>query len=93
MVKHHDFYVMVDFYTKYDQQFQFYRKSSTSAIFSPPSKTRRCFTQNKKEEVRLYYSTNGNFSETTKVFVINESTLGGNDQTSPSIGYKTFKQI
>ena len=48
MEKYHDFYVMVDFYTKYNQQFEFYSKSSTSVIFSPPSKTRRRFTQNKK---------------------------------------------
>ena len=74
MAKYHDFYVMVDFYTKYDQQFEFYCKSSTSAIFSPPSKTRRRFTQN-KEEVRLHYSISGNFAETAKVFGINEPTV------------------
>ena len=51
---------MVDFYTTYDQQFEFYCKSSTSAIFSPSSKARKRFTQNKKE-VRLHYSMNGNF--------------------------------
>ena len=67
----------VDFYTKYDQQFEFYCKSSTSVIFSPPSKTQRRFTQNKGEEVCLHCSINGNFAETAKVFGINESTVRG----------------
>ena len=82
MAKYHDFYVMVDFYAKFDQQFEFYCKSSTSAIFSPPSKTRRRFTQNKKE-VRLHYSINGNFAETAKVFGIIESTVRGMIKARP----------
>ena len=76
MAKYHDFYVVVDFYTKYAQQFEFYCKSSTSAIFSPPRKTRRRFIQNKKE-VRLHDSINGNFADATKVFGINETTVQG----------------
>ena len=65
---------MVDFYRKYDQQFEFYCKSSTSAIISPSRKSRKHFTQNTKE-VRLHYSINGNFVETAKVFGINKSTV------------------
>ena len=55
MAKYHGFYVMVDFYTKYDQKLNFCRKSSTSAVLSPPSKTRRRYNQKKMEEVRLHY--------------------------------------
>ena len=73
---------MVDFYTKYDQQFEFYSKSSTSVIISLSSKTRKPFTQNKKE-VRLYYSINENFAETAKVFGINESTVRGMIKARP----------
>ena len=83
MAEHYDFYVMVDFYTKYDQQFKSYDRSSTSAIFSPPSKTWRRFIQNKKEEVLLHYSVNGNFAETAKVFGINESTVRGMIKARP----------
>ena len=46
------FYAMIDFFKKYDQEFEYYCKSSTLAILSPPSKTPRRFTQNKKEEGR-----------------------------------------
>ena len=73
---------MVNFCTKYDQQFKFYCKSSTSAIFIPSSKTRKRFIQNKKE-VRLHYSVNGNFAETPKVFGINESTVRGMIKACP----------
>ena len=73
---------MIVFYTKYDQQFEFYCKSSTSAIFSPPSKTRRRFTENKKE-VSLHYSINGNFAEKAKVFCLNESTVRGMIKARP----------
>ena len=83
MAKHPDFCEVVDFYTKYDQQFQFYCKSFTSAIVSLSSKTRRRFTKKKKEEVRLYYSISGNFAETGKVFDINSAR---NDQSSSSTG-------
>ena len=67
---------------RYDQQFEFYCKSSTSTIFSPPSKTRRRFTQNKKE-VRLHYSINGNLAKTAKVFCVNESTVRGMIKARP----------
>ena len=75
MAKYHDFSVMVDFYTKYDQRFEFYCKSTKLAIRSPTNKTRRRYTQKKKEEVRLHYSISGNFAETAKAFGINESTV------------------
>ena len=68
---------MVDFYTKYNQRFEFYCKSSKLAIQSPPSKTRRRFTQKKKEEVRLHYSISGKIAQTAKTFGINESTVWG----------------
>ena len=64
---------------RYDQQFEFYCKSSTSTIFSPPSKTRRRFTQN-KTEVR---SINGNLAKTAKVFCVNESTVRGMIKARP----------
>ena len=73
---------MANFFTKYDQQFKFYCKSSTSAIFGSSSKTRKRFTQNEKE-VRLHYSINGNFAETAKVFGINESTVRGMVKARP----------
>ena len=73
---------MANFFTKYDQQFKFYWKSSTSAIFGSASKTRKRFTQNEKE-VRLHYSINGNFAETAKVFGINESTVRGMVKARP----------
>ena len=67
---------MVNFYTKYGQQFKFYCKSSPSAVFRPSRKIPKRFTQNKKE-VHLHYSLNGNFAETAKLFGINESTVRG----------------
>ena len=63
---------------KYDQQFEFYCKSPTSAIFSPSSKTRKRFTQNKKE-VRAYITL---LMET--FFGINESTVRGMIKAHPA---------
>ena len=74
---------MFDFYTKYDQQFEFYCKSATSVIVSPSSKTRRRFTQKKKEEVHLHYSNSVKFVETAKSFSINESMARGMVKARP----------
>ena len=54
--KYHNFHVMVEFSKKYDQLFEIYCKPTVSAIVSPPTKTRRSFTQKKKEEVYFHYS-------------------------------------
>ena len=61
--------------TKYGLKIGFSCKSSTSVILSPPSKTRRRFTQKQNEKVRLHYYICGNFAETPKTFAINESTV------------------
>ena len=73
---------MVDFYAKYDEQFEFYFKSSTWSIFGSSSKTRRRFTQNKKE-VHLHYSINGSFTKKAKVFDINDSAVRGMIRARP----------
>ena len=65
MVKYHYLYMMIDFDTKYDQQFELSCKSSKWGILSPPSKTQRHFTQKEKEDVRLNYSVSRNFAEST----------------------------
>ena len=49
--KYHDFHKMVDFSKKYEQLIEIHYKSSGSAIDKPPTKTRRRFTQKKKEYI------------------------------------------
>ena len=73
IAKYQDFYKMIDFSKKYDQLFKINCKSSASVIVRLPTKTRKCFTQKKKEKVRLYYFINGNYCETVRTFDINES--------------------
>ena len=46
-------------------------------IDKPPTKTRRRFTQKKKEEIRLHYSVSGSYCETARAFDINGSTVRG----------------
>ena len=75
--KYHDFHKMVDFSKKYEQLTEIHYKSSGSVIDKPPTKTRRRFTQNKKEEIRLHYSVSGSYCETGRAFDINESTVQG----------------
>ena len=75
--KYHGFHEMLDFSKKYDQLFENHCKSSMSVIIRPPTKTRRRFTQKKKEELPLPYSISGNYCETARVFDINESTVLG----------------
>ena len=53
IAKYHDIHEMVDFSEKYGQLFKIHCKSSVSVIVRPSTKTRRSFTQKKKEEVRL----------------------------------------
>ena len=77
MEKYHNFYVLIGFYKKNDQQFKLYCKSSTSVILSPPIKTRRSFTQKKKGEVHLHQPISGSVDEKSKAFGINESTMRG----------------
>ena len=68
---------MVDFSKKYEQLIEIHYKSSGSVIDKPPTKTRRRFTQKKKEEIRLHYSVSGSYCETARAFDINESTVRG----------------
>ena len=75
MNKCHDFWKMVDHYKSYDLQVESYCKSSPDADLGGPSNTRRRFTNQKKAEIRLHYSTTGNFRETARVFNLNESTV------------------
>ena len=51
--------------------------ASVSVIVRLPTKTRRRFTQKKKEEVRLHYSISGSYCETARTFDINELTVRG----------------
>ena len=66
---------MVDHYKSYDLQVESYRKSSPDANLGGPSNTRRHFTNQKRAEMRLHYSTTGNFRETARAFNLNESTV------------------
>ena len=68
---------MVDFSKKYEQLIEIHYKSSGSVIDKPPTKTRRLFTQKKKEEIGLHYSVSGSYCETARAFDINESTVRG----------------
>ena len=75
--KYHTFHKMVDFSKKYEQLIEIHYKSSGSVIDKPPTKTRRSFTQQKKEETRLHYSVSGSYCETARAFDIKESTVRG----------------
>ena len=72
MVKHHDFNEMVDFYKRYNQQFEIYSQSSELKTLGLPSKTQKRFTQIKKQEIRLHYAVSGNYNETGRAFGLNE---------------------
>ena len=74
--KYHNFQEMVDFAKKYVKPFEIHCTSSASAIVGPPTKTRRRFTQ-KKKEVYLHYFIIGNHCETVRAFDINKSTVRG----------------
>ena len=86
MNKCHDFWKMVDHYKSYDLQVESYCKSSPDTDLGGPSNTRRRFTNQKKAEMRLYYSTTGNFRETARAFNLNESTVQGIINTYPAAG-------
>ena len=86
MNKCHDFWKMVDHYKSYDLQVESYCKSSPDADLGGPSNTRRRFTNQKKAEMRLHYSTTGNFRETARAFNLNESTVRGIIKTCPVAG-------
>ena len=73
--KYHDFHKMVDFSKKYEQLMEIHYKSSGSVIDKTLTRTRRRFTQKKKEEIRLHYSVSGSYCETAKAFDINELTV------------------
>ena len=66
MNKCHDFWKMVDHYKSYDLQVESDCKSSPDADLGGLSNTRRRFTNQKKAEMRLHYSTIGNFCETAR---------------------------
>ena len=70
MNKCHDFWKMVDHYKSYDLQVESYCKSS----------------HQKKAEIRLHYSTTGNFRETARAFNLNESTVREIIKTRPVAG-------
>ena len=76
MVKHHDFNEVVDFYKRYNQQFEIYSQSSELKTLGQPSKTRKGFTQI-KQEIRLHYAARRNYAETGRAFGLNESTVRG----------------
>ena len=86
MNKCHDFWKMVDHYKSYDLQVESYCKSSPDADLGGPSNTRRRFTNQKKAEMRLHYSTTGSFRETARAFNLNESTVRGIIKTRPVVG-------
>ena len=75
--KYDNFHEMTDFSKKYDQLFEIHCKSSMSAINRLTTKTWRCYTQKKKEEVRLHYSIGGNYCKTARAFDIIKSTVQG----------------
>ena len=70
ITKYYDFHEMVDFSRKYDKLYEIHCKSPVSAIAWLATQTRRCFTQKKKEEVRLYYSNSVNYCETAREHLI-----------------------
>ena len=84
--KCHDFWKMVDHYKSYDLQVKSYCKSSPDADLGGTSNNRRRFTNQKKAEMRLHYSTTGNFRETARAFNLNESTVRGIIKTCPVAG-------
>ena len=86
MNKCHDFWKMVDHYKSYDLQVESYCKSSPDADLNGPRNTRRRFTNQKKAEMRLHYSTTGNFRETARAFNLNESTDQRIIKTRPVAG-------
>ena len=61
-------------------------KSSPDADLGGPRNTRRRFTNQKKAEMRLHYSTTGNFRETARAFNLNESTDQRIIKTRPVAG-------
>ena len=77
MAKHHDFNEMVDFYKRYNQQFEIYSQSSELKTLGLPRKTWKRFTQIKKQEIRLHYAASGNYAEKGRAFGLNESTVRG----------------
>ena len=86
MNKCHDFWKMVDHYKSYDLQVKSNCKSSPDADLGGPSNTRRRFTNQKKTEIRLHYSTTGNFRETARAFNLDESTVRGIIKARPVAG-------
>ena len=84
--KCHDFWKMVDHYKSYDLQVKSYCRSSPDADLGGTSNNRRRFTNQKKAEMRLHYSTTGNFRETARAFNLNESTVRRIIKTSPVAG-------
>ena len=78
MNKCHDFWKMVEVESDC--------KSSPDADLVGPSNTRRRFTNQKKAEMRLHYSTTANFRETARAFNLNESTVRGIIKTCPVAG-------
>ena len=77
---------MVNHYKSYDLQVEPYIKSSPDADLGGPSNTRRRFTNQKKIDMRLHYSTTGNFRDTARAFNLNESTVRGIIKTCPVAG-------
>ena len=77
MAKYHDFNEMVDFYKRYNQQFEIYSQLSELKTLGLTSKTRKRFAQIKKQEIRLHYAASGTYAETGRVFDLNESIVRG----------------
>ena len=86
MNKYHDFSKMVDHYKSCDLQVESFCKSSPNSDLGAPSNTRRSFTNQKKAEMSLHYSTAGNFCETARAFNLNESIVRGIIKTRPVAG-------
>ena len=77
---------MVDHYKSYDRQVELSCKSAPDADIGGPSNTGRRFNNQKNAEMRLHYSTTGNFRETTRAFNLNESTVLRIIKTRPVVG-------
>ena len=84
--KSHGFWKMVDHYKSYNLPVESYCKSSPDADLSGPSNTRRRFTNQKKTEMHLHFSTTGNFREAARAFNLNESTVRRIIKTCPVAG-------
>ena len=78
--------------TSFQRLYDVYATSLTSYRRRIDAETTSCvywgrrFTNQKKAEIRLHYSTTGNFRETARAFNLNESTVRGIIKTRPVAG-------